>query len=213
MRYFFEKIKDFFADKFINLQNIFYHRYDRVKVPQVKPWEYCDKTGLLLYADMKILVDFIQKQKPQAYVMWYTEFGHKLGQDSKLNIYVQQYRGKWVMDIMMQIYEFWKVGYGQRMKQIEYVSEILYHYVIGKMSISQSSYQVLFDNTKLPKTIEEIKEEVDWQILDKYLQGDRENLFNEQFVRNKIIQAQNQLQNDCQKYLHLLIDVRPYLWT
>lgn len=208
----------FLKDKIIFLKNLFYYRYDRIKVPEIKPWEYCDKTGFLLYADMKILVDFVQKQKPQERLLWYEdengiESGHKLGQDQKLKIFVQEYRGKFVMDVIKQIYNFWKIGYEQQKKQIKYLKEVFCTYIVGKMSVSEQTYQVLFDTTNLPVTVEEIKDLVDWQILDKYLQGDRQNFFKERFLSNKIIKQEIFLQNECQKYLHLLIDVRPYLWT
>lgn len=212
------RVVRFLKDKIIFLKNLFYYRYDRIKVPEIKPWEYCDKTGFLLYADMKILVDFVQKQNPQGRLLWYEdengiESGHKLGQDSKLKIFVQEYRGKFVMDVIKQIYNFWKIGYEQQQKQIQYLKEVFCTYIVGKMSVSEQTYQVLFDTTNLPSTVEEIKDLVDWQILDKYLQGDRQNFFKERFLSNKIIKQEIFLQNECQKYLHLLIDVRPYLWT
>lgn len=211
MRDFLSGLQNFFREKFVLLNNLFC-RYDRVKVPQVKPWEYCDKTGFLLYADMKILVDFVQKENID-YVMWYGEHGHKLGQDQKLKIYIQQYRGKYVMDIIKQIYSFWRKGYIDKQEQISYLQQIYCKYMLGKMRISEQTYQILFDFTNLPKSVDQIKDQINWQILDKHLQGNRQNLLKENFLKNKLCELQNELQNDCQKYLHLLIDVRPYLWT
>lgn len=204
-------LQNFIREKILLLKNLFC-RYDRVKVPEVKPWEYCDKTGFLLYANMKILVDFVQKEKIDE-VIWYGETGHRLGQDEKIKIYMQQYRGKYVIDIIKQLYDFWKRVYVQKQEQIFYLQQIYCKYVLGKMSISEQTYQILFDFTNLPKTVDEIKGQINWQILDKYLQGDRQNLLKENFLRNKLYELQNELQSDCQKYLHLLIDVRPYLWT
>lgn len=209
---FLNSLQNFLSEKIFMLKNLFC-RYDRVKVPEVKPWEYCDKTGFLLYASMKILVDFVQKEKIDDVIWYYGETQYKLGHDQKLKIYMQQYRGKNVMDIVKQIYAFWKKIYVQKQEQIFYLQQVYYKYILGKMSISEQTYQILFDFTNLPKTVEQVKDQMNWQILDKYLQGDRQNLFKENFLKNKLCELQNELQNDCQKYLHLLIDIRPYLWT
>ena len=97
-----QKIIEFFDDilvyigfyKFLNfidnwiypayfLKNLLFYRYDTIKIPQVKCYEYVDKNYLMLCANMQIIFDFIEKENPEKYICWYTdedgvELGHNM---------------------------------------------------------------------------------------------------------------------------------------
>ena len=82
------KITDIFSNWVFpahDLQNLLIHRHDRIKIPQVKPWEYTDMTYFMLCANMEMIVKFIEQEKPEKYVLWYKDekgqdVGHKYGE-------------------------------------------------------------------------------------------------------------------------------------
>jgi hypothetical protein len=97
------------------LRNFLFYRYDRIKVPQVKSYEYTDKSYLSLCANMQIIVDFLEKEKPEEHVIWYGKEGHIYGEFDK-PILFQEYKGKYIMDIIKEIYQFWTFDREQMLK-------------------------------------------------------------------------------------------------
>ena len=53
---------------------------------------------------------------------------------------------------------------------------------------------------------------INWDILHKYFPNEVD-IVNENIVHNKINEIDNLIFNKHQYYLHLCIEVRPYLWT
>ena len=68
------------------------------------------------------------------------------------------------------------------------------------------------DKSGTAKTLQEVEARpgVRWDILDRYFR--REDLLKENFVRDKLTEMENKIALDEQKYLHLCIETRPYLW-
>lgn len=70
-----------------------------------------------------------------------------------------------------------------------------------------------FDKSECPRTLPEIKAlpDVDWAVIGRYL---TENEYlDEQKVRSKHTELEKRIFNESQMFLHMCIEVRPYLWT
>lgn len=203
------------------LKNLLFNRYDTIKIPQVKSYEYVDKTYLMLCANMQIIVDFIEKENAEEYICWYTdedgnELGHKYGENLKQKIYFPEYKDKWVMDIIKEIYDYWKVIYPKQEECKDYLLSYWAKYLVGEMidkPCEDGLYEVLFDKSNTVKTKDELYNlDLDWNKLD-YVVDNREKLLDSDYVRNRISELETEIYEDCQKYLHLAIEVRQYLWT
>jgi hypothetical protein len=206
-----------------NLKNLLFNRYNTVKIPQVKAWEYTDKEYLMLCANMQIIVDFIEKENPEKHICWYkdedgVECGHKYGENPDYNILFPEYKGEWIMDIIKEIYNYWKEIYPKQYDCKEYLLGYWSKYLCGTMMSVQDEenedmYNVVFDKTNVPKTKEDLYDlKLDWNKLD-YVVGNREKLLDNKYIYNRIKELEKEIFNDCQKYLHLCIEIRPYLWT
>jgi hypothetical protein len=170
---------------------------------------------------MQIIVDFIEKENAEEYICWYTdedgvELGHKYGENPKQKIYFPEYKDKWVMDIIKEIYNYWKVIYPKQEECKDYLLSYWAKYLAGEMidkPCEDGLYEVLFDKSNTVKTKEELYNlDLDWNKLD-YVVDDREKLLDSVYVRNRISELETEIYEDCQKYLHLAIEVRQYLWT
>lgn len=204
-----------------NWRNLLFHRYDRVKVPQIKAWEYADKEYLMFYANMQIVVDFIEKENPEKHICWYkdedgTDCGHKYGENPNYVVLFPEYKDKWIMDIIKEIYHWWKEEYPMLLDDAEYLLGFWCKYFNGDWvkSKEDENGNVYYTHSKngVVTTMEELEgEDINWDIIDKYL--DRTKLFEEGYVFRQSCKLENDIFNLKQKYLHLCIEVRPYLWT
>ena len=235
-----QKIIEFFDDmlvyigfyKFLNfidnwiypayfLKNLLFYRYDTIKIPQVKCYEYVDKNYLMLCANMQIIVDFIEKENPEKYICWYTdedgvELGHKYGENPNQKIYFPEYKDEWIMDIIKEIYNYWKVIYPKELECKEYLLSYWSKYLVGEMFDKQREdgiYEVLFDKSNTVKTKEDLYNlDLNWNLLDYFI-SNRNDLLDYKIIHKKIHEIENKMYEDCQKYLHLCIEIRQYLWT
>lgn len=192
------------------LKNLLFHRHDRIKVPQVKPYEFSDVTDLMLYVNMELIVKFVEKENPEKYICWYTdsdgnELGHKYGECEKYPIVYPEYKGKWVMDIVKEIYHFWKVEYPEYLKDEIYLLHFWsnYFYTDEIEEMPPKKIVTCLDDFNT--------ENINWNILDKYL--DRNKLFETDYVLSMHSNMQIEMENRITKYLHLCMDIRRYLWT
>jgi hypothetical protein len=129
-----------------------------------------------------------------------------------------EYEGKYAMDVIKEIYNWWKNDYPAICAEREYLLSFWHDYVAGTMKSvptdNEEYRQIVFDKKDCPKTLDFFNDkDVKWEILDKYLDGDRNNIFVENFVSDKMHWLETEIERQKQKYLHLCIDVRPYLWT
>ena len=225
------RIKDLFSNwvyPAYSLRNFLFKRYDLVRLHGIKRHEYSDVMERMLQANMELIVFFIEKEKPEEHVVWYkdeegNDVGHKYGEwkngmHGGLPVVYQEYEGKYVMDVIKEIYRWWKVGYPSLKCEYEYLLSFWCEYVAGTMKSiptdSRECMQIVFDKENCPKTLDFFDDkDVNWEILDKYLDGDRNNIFVENFVSSKMNWLETEMERQKQKYLHLCIDVRPYLWT
>lgn len=225
------RIQDFFRNWICpayDLRNFLFRRYDLVKLPGIKRHEYSDVVERMLHANMELIVFFMEKEKPEEHILWYkddegNDWGHKYGEmknmdGSKVPVLFPEYDGKYIMDIIKEIYKWWKEGYPSISKDYEYLLSFWSDYVCGTMKsvpTDNDEYrQIVFDKSGCPKTLDFFNDkDIKWEILDKYLDGDRSNIFRENFVSDKMHWLESEIERQKQKNLHLCIEVRPYLWT
>lgn len=200
-----------------DLRNLLFHRHDRIKVPQIKPWEYCDVTGIMLYANMELIVKFIEQENPEKHICWYQDeigedVGHKYGEYKNADWLYPEYNGKFIMDIIKEIYHFWKVECPEIENDFNYIQRFWSENFFGTFKEKDGEEGVLVKSEdNIAKSIEELKGEVKWEILDKYI--DRDKMFEHKYVFHKMNEIEIELEKKTQKYLHLCIEVRPFLWT
>lgn len=208
------------------LRNLLFRRYDIVKLRNLKPYEYCDVVERMLYANMELIRFFIEKENPEKYVVWYkdddgVDAGHKYGEGKEhgWEILYPEYDGAYIMDIIKEIYRWWTVDLPALQKEYDYLLHFCCDYCWGKMKSkpckdNSECSTIEFDNSECPKTLEELeKNEIRWDIIDKYCDDDRKNIFIDGFMRKKLTKLEIEIDRQKQKYLHLCIEVRPYLWT
>lgn len=204
------------------LRNLLFYRYDLIKIPQLKPYEYSDMNYRMLCANMQMIVDFIEKEHPEKYVLWYkdengNDVGHKYGECEKYTVIYPELKDKWIMDIIKEIYHWWKEDYPRLMEEKAYLLDFWSEYVCGTMKSGEPDENglspVYWDKTNCIKSLDDLKDKkVRWDIIDKYA-AKREDILIENFLHCVIREAEVKIENECQKYLHLCIEVRPYLWT
>lgn len=207
-----------------DLKNLLFYRYDRIKIPQVKPWEYTDIMHFMLCANMEMIVNFMEKEHPEKYVLWYkdkdgNDVGHKYG-EYNTKIMFPELKDKWIMDLIKEIYNWWKVDYKKIQDEYDYLLEFYCDYIIGDVIFSKADENNLcecnFDKTKNPKTIKDFEnlKNVKWEIINKYINNDKEILLNDERFSNEVLKKlEIKIFEQKQYYLHLCIEVRPYLWT
>lgn len=206
-----------------NLQNLIFHRHDRIKIPQVKPWEYTDILYFMLCANMEMIVKFIEKEKPEKHILWYKDeegkdVGHKYGEYDMPIIY-PYLKDKWIMDIIKEIYNWWKTDYPILLLERDHLLHFWCDYILGDVVFEPKEdndelSEIIFDKSNLITDIDKLKqqEDLDWTIISKYIK-DENKIFDEQYVHDIIKKLEQQIFNQEQYYLHLCIEVRPYLWT
>jgi hypothetical protein len=157
----FEKIKEFFEDiwRYCRIRDWYYkivarfwHKYYLIDTGLHRD-QWIDTDTKMLYAMMKLLVDYIEGEKPFEHVDWEDDAFHKNAKEE-----------------MIQIYNWWK-NYDTRMKEIQialdnwYVSSGGNHKEFLDFCNSESSPETerLFDlHTKLEEAL--LKEEEDMMI-------------------------------------------------
>lgn len=206
-----------------NLRNLLYNRYDLIKVKTMKRYEYAEPDYRLYHGNMGIIVSFIEKGEPEKYICWYKDengddIGRKYGDyKNEVMVFEKEYRGKYIMDIIKEIYKWYKEEEPLLQKEHDYLQEFAIYNVIGvmkdKYNKEQDVYEVYWDKSELPQTIEEIDaSDLEWDILNKYFK-DKKDILNEEKIREVYWQIQEEILKKQQKYMILIAAIRPYLWT
>ena len=208
------------------IRNFLFHRYDRIKIKEIKPYEYLDVDITMFYACMELVVRFIEKEEPEKYINWYDDEytkGSKYGDNSSIygekdkQVLFPEYKGRYIMDIIKEIYDWYKNKYPVMINDVQYMIDFAFdNNLYGKMMSKEikdmpGHFQIINDTSYCPKSIDELKD-VNWEILDKYIEN-REDILKERCLINKRMELEKKIEEEKQKYLHLCIEVRPYLWT
>lgn len=221
IREFFEDIWYRLSDFFKNwiwpgyyINNIFWKRYDLIRLPQLNKWEYSDVVERMFLGVMNLVTFFVDNEKPEEHVLWYkdeegNDVGHKYGEDPNEPIIFPEYKGMYIMDLIKIIYNWYNNDYKQETNECDYLLNFWYNYCCDK-TIGPDG----FVEKNLPTSLEFFNDkDINWEIMDKFLDGNRENIFIKDFIHNKHKEFEFKIECEKQKYLHLAIEVRNYLWT
>ena len=195
------------------------HRMDIVKLPQIKATEWCDCTERMFLANMELVKEFVEYEKPETHVEWYGEYGHKYGEDPAFPPLLPEYDGMYVMDLIKKIYTFYTKELHELESDQSYLLDFCCRYLFGKFdykpTCNDELCELVIDKSTIVKDIHffDGDSSVKWDVLDRYLDGDRENLVKSEFLPKKLRGLEKEIDKKKQKMLHLAIELRMYLWT
>ena len=219
------RVEDFLKDwvhPAWKLKNWLYERYDLVKMPEIRRTEYSDVVERMFYANMQLIKFFIEEEKPLEHVCWYkndegNDVGHKYGECKDWPVLFPEYEGKYIMDIIIEIYDWYRFDYVKLCRDRDYLLSFNCEHVIGRMMRKKENNeysQIVFDRKDCPKSLDDLEGKgIDWETIDKYVEGDRSHVLDERYMMNALSKLETDIEKQKQKYLHLCIEVRNYLWT
>ena len=167
----------------------------------------------------EIVKDFVEKEKPEENVAWYKDeegedVGPKYGEKTEKVVY-PELKGKYIMDLIKEIYNFYTKVLPELEKEQDYLEEILDKYVInGYWADDENDAEMVsWVSTKTKYTLEDLeKENINWDIVLKYLNR-KEDILDKMLLTFSIFELDSKIYKETQYYLHLAVDVRAYLWT
>lgn len=193
-------------------RNLLFNRYDLIKIPEVKPWEYADVSIKMRSAIFELIKDFVEKENGIKSLIWEEPgssiwTGPKYGERNDAIIY-PELKGKLIAELLKEIYDFYTKEWPQIEKESDYLLMVWSHYV----SEIRIENKVLV-NGKPPYTLESpVIKELDWNILLKYIK-EKDNLFKSNIVHDAYTNTQKELSKKIRYYMHLAIEIYEYLWT
>ena len=191
-----------------SLRNCFIHRYDIVRMPRLGRTAYHEPCERMYHANMELVRQFVEKQDWERFA-WYDERdgngdvereGIRYGMNPDVRVYLPEYKGKYVMDMIKEVYEWQVRGLPELERDYSYV-----------LSLEAGLFPASRDENLDAKALE--RAHVRWDILDKYLNDNRKNLLDRKFVAGIGDRIVQKMERGKQRCLHLCIEVRPYLWT
>ena len=203
-----------------DLRNLLFHRYDLIKIKSIKPYEYAEPEELIFEANMTLIKKFIEEYNPEKHICWYTDnfgndVGRKYGEYHNEIIIFPEYKGKYIMDIIKEIYHWYTVDYPDLMNQFQYINQFIYENSIGGefkfIEQTDDFFMLQLDESSSPKTIEELKS-MNLEIINKLFKN-KEDILSHDKLHEKGQEIFEKIDYEKQKYLYLCIAVRPYLWT
>ena len=118
---------DFFKD-FIFPGRLFWRMLlcpaNKLKIPQLKSWGYCDPRELMVYANMQVLEQF-WKEKPEELVCWKVdEDGNDIGPRIKSTLF-PEINGMYAIDVIHMADDIFKKEIPQLNKQLEFMYDLM----------------------------------------------------------------------------------------
>ncbi len=213
-------VKDFFSDwvyPAYKLKDLLFNRYDLVRLPGIGMTEYCDVVERMFLANMELIKFFVEKEHPAERIEWYGEHGHRYGEAEGIDVVYPEMKGKYIWDIVTEIYNWWRFDYPRLESERSYLLSFCCDYCWGELKSRKKDdeySELVFDRSNCPKTLDDLEGNgIDWDVIDRYCDGDRKNVLVERFMSGKLDELERRIENEKQKYLHLCVEVRPYLWT
>lgn len=208
-----------------SVRNYFFHRYDIIRMPQLKRTRYYEVDTRMYHAVMELICFFYEKSGWEN-VVWYDETDEngnityeaaRYGANADKCLF-PEYKGKFIMDIVKEIYNWHTMEMKQLRKDSEYVLRPEIRACRNNMArdIKHIRRQCRQDpSLSEDRLIGEYfnQYDLDWDILDRHLAGDRCNIIDRQFVEAIPNKIRKKMEDNMQKYLHLAIEIRGYLWT
>lgn len=193
-------------------RNLLFNRYDLIKIPEVKPWEWADVSIKMRSAIFELIKDFVEKEKGIESLMW-EELGSsiltgpKYGERNAAIIY-PELKDKFIAELLKEIYDFYTKEWPQIEKESDYLLTVWSKYV----SEIRIENKVLVHG-KPPYTLESpVIKELDWDILLKYI-GEKDNLFKDNILHDAYTNTQTEIYKKIKYYMHLAVEIYEYLWT
>lgn len=210
------------------LKNVLFKRYDLIKIPEMKCFHYNDVSERLKLSVFELIKKFIEEEDPEKHICWYTdketgeELGHKYGESmSYLPVMFPELKGKWIMDLIKEIYDFYTNKLPALKDDISYLLKINHEYFVNlhmeelpesKDKPEEEKFYHLVN--KSPKrTLDDPElQNLNWDLILKYTDK-KENILGENNLTRIIQKCEFEKDKQIQYYLHLAIEVRPFLWT
>ena len=202
------------------LKNLLFHNYNKVKLPMFKSYEYVDVSARMGFVIFELIKEFIEKEQPEKHICWYkdkdgNDLGHKYGEYKESKNLYPTLNGKYIMDIIKDIYRFYTKVLPEMQEEKKYLLDVWCKYIFnGHYEPAKDKEDIVeWISEKSNYTLEDLeKENLNWNIILKYIEK-KENFFNEGLLHSKIHDLDILINNEIQHNLHLAIEVRPYLWT
>lgn len=200
-----------------SLRNCLFKRYDLVKMPDISRFEYSDDSFRMRCAIKEIIAHFVEKENPEEHVEWRGEYGHVYHASDDLSI-LKEYDGKYVIDMIYEMHRYFKEECPKLMAESSYLLNVWSkHFTsinFSEMTGNEEFSVMNFDDSKAPKTMEELEKlDLDWKILDKWMDGDRSNILKKGFLSSQITKSEEEINNLDRKYLLMAVELRLYMWT
>lgn len=218
----FNKISTFFTDWIFPgyyLRNLLFHNYNKIKLPMFKCYEYIDISERLKYTIFELIKEFIEKEEPEKHICWYRtkegeDAGHKYGEGNRKGLF-PSLEGKYIMDIIKDIYNFYTKVLPELEYERDYLLEIWSKYIYNIHFEEDEDLKDVLKVVTEPTnyTLEDLeKENLNWNIILKYIEK-KENFFNENLIHEEYKKLDEFINHQIQYYLHVAIEIREYLWT
>lgn len=198
-----------------NLRNMLFNRYDIVKMPKIKCYEYSDVVQRVEYANFELIKFFIEKENPEKHIEWYGEYGHKYGENPNIKILYPELKDKYIMDIIKEIYDFYTIKLVELNNDYNYLLTVWGTYCINFKTIysdeNKAVGQFISDKSNYDLNSPEIQN-LNWDLILKYINS-KEAFFEDKVLHNAFNELEKNIYEQTQYYLHLIIEVREHLWT
>ena len=191
------------------MHNFLFHNYNKVKLPMFKPYEYLDVSVRMEFAVFELIKEFIEKEQPEKYICWYRnekgeDLGHKYGDYEGSKILFQSLKGKYIMDIIKDIYNFYTKVLPEMEKENDYLLNIWSKYILNGHYKEVKGLEDVVEWINEPSnyTLKDLeKENLNWDIILKYI-GKKENFFKEHLIQNKHHELELLINNQIQYYFN-----------
>ena len=221
--FFLFKIKMFFEDWIYPgnfMKNFLFYRYDLIKLPAIKAYEYIDIKDRLFLANMELIKSFIEDENPEKHICWYkdedgVDCGHHYGECKTYKVYFPELKDVYIMDIIKSIYKWYTIDYPSLLSDYDYILDIWSKY------FSELRYDEIEDNEdmyevytyEISYSVEDLNNlNLNWDILFRYFKT-KDELIEHNAVYQKMRDLEKRIFEEKQYNLHLCIEVRPYLWV
>ena len=107
-------------------RNLLFRRYDLVRLPGIKPYEYSDVTERLYLASMQLIKEFVERERPEELVVWYGDdevSGPKWHAKDHPLFPMPEYEDKFIMDVIKEVYHWYTVTLPMQEKELSRLTD------------------------------------------------------------------------------------------
>jgi len=206
-----------------SLRHYFFDRYDIVRLPKLSRTHFHDLDARMYHAVMELVRIFYEESGWEMY-NWRDKTnedgsiicGARYGMDTEKCLF-PEYKGKYIIDIIKEIYDWQHDGMDRMMEagnKIVSDDVILHNRNIMARDVKRIKKECQRDASQSASQLVNdylASYNLDWEILDKYVDGDRAKIIDKQYDEELSDIIRKDIQLNMQKYLHLAIEVREHL--